>query len=59
MTAVHELASYEKTDRWSLVAPVARSCCVGWKHSAETGPRREPQKSECALMVIRFLVPRW
>ena len=56
---VHELASYEKTDRWSLVAPVARSCCVGWKHSAETGPRREPQKSECALMVIRFLVPRW
>ena len=56
---VHELASYEKTDRWSLAAPVARSCCVGWKHSAETGPRREPQKSECALMVIRFLVPRW
>ena len=48
MTAVHELASYEKTDRWSLAAPVARSCWVGWKRSAEIGPRRDPQKSECA-----------
>ena len=50
MTAVHELASYEKTDRWSLAAPVARSCWVGWKRSAEIGPRRDPQKSECAWL---------
>ena len=61
MTAVHELASYEKTDRWSLAAPVARSCWVGWKRSAEIGPRRDPQKSECAWVAAARVVAagRW
>eukprot|EP00966_Prymnesium_polylepis_P167586 3874058-Prymnesium_polylepis.1 len=49
----HDSSSYVNTERWSLAAPTATSARIGWKARQAIWPMREPQKSECELILPR------